>query len=223
MFDYRGQLSNLRLLAIVRRQNIVGRGFSDVKTSAVDHGYLRDEAITSSRERLDKSRVFSGIVQSLPKSFDGGVQTVLEVHERIAWPELVFEIVSSHQFPRLVKQHGKDLNWLPLHLNLASMLAKLTRSKIEFETLEMDDARGGYWLAHSPSLSSREVVALRARWRVPSPVRPLDKHRDSITLTDAHQLRAIPPRAFSLFSTVGPMSPACHSRITLSALRRLAT
>jgi hypothetical protein len=85
---------------------------------------------------------------------------VLEVHERIAWPELVLELLSRHQFPRLLQQNRKDLNWLPLHLNLLSILAKFTRSKIEFEILELNGTGGGYWLAHSPSLSSREVVAL---------------------------------------------------------------
>jgi hypothetical protein len=100
-------------------------------------------------------------MQSLPKSFDGSVKTVLEVHERIAGPELVFELVSSDQFPRLLQQHAKNLNRLPLNFNLASMLAKLTRPEIEFEILEMDRTSGECWLAHSPSLCSREVVALR--------------------------------------------------------------
>jgi hypothetical protein len=62
MFEYGGILSNLRLLASLCRQNIVGRGLSDVKTSVFDHVHLRDEAITSSRERLDTARVFSGIM-----------------------------------------------------------------------------------------------------------------------------------------------------------------
>ena len=148
---------------------MVSCGLSDVETSAFEHVHLRDEAITSTRERLNKSGVFSGIMQSLPKSFDGGVQTVLEVYERIAWPELVFELFSSDQFPRLLEQHGKNLNRLPLNFNLASMLAKLTRPEIEFEILEMDGTRAECWLAHSPSLSSREVVALGTTWRVPRP------------------------------------------------------
>jgi hypothetical protein len=78
----------------------------------------------------------------MAEPFDGGVQTVLEVYERIGWPELVSELISRDQFPGSLEQHGKNLDRLPLHLNLASIFAKFTRAEIEFETLEMDRTRG---------------------------------------------------------------------------------
>jgi hypothetical protein len=79
----------------------------------------------------------------MSQPFDRGVQTVLEIHERITWPELVSELISSDHVPRTVEQHGQNMQWLALHLNLVSVLAKLTRSDIEFEILEMDDMSRG--------------------------------------------------------------------------------
>src|SRR5215470_20022899 len=105
----------------------------------------------------------------MAEPLDGGIQTVLEVYERIGWPELVSELISRDQFPRSLEQHGKNLNRLPLHLNLAAILAKFTRPEIEFETLEMDGTRGRRWLAHAPSLCSQEVVDMRGKDRDPIP------------------------------------------------------
>src|SRR5215470_6634253 len=102
----------------------------------------------------------------MAEPLDGGIQTVLEVYERIGWPELVSELISRDQFPRSLEQHGKNLNRLPLHLNLAAILAKFTRPEIEFETLEMDGTRGRRWLAHAPSPSlarSRRYAGKRSR------------------------------------------------------------
>src|SRR5262245_1173877 len=89
----------------------------------------------------------------MPEPFHGSVQAVLEIDERIAWPELVSELISRDQFARSFEQHDKNLNWLTLHLNFASMLAQLTRPEIEFETLEFDRTRSWFWLAHTPSPS----------------------------------------------------------------------
>src|SRR5260370_27745255 len=87
----------------------------------------------------------------MSKSFDGSVQPVLELHERITWPEPVSELISTDQVPRTLEQDGQNVQRLALHLDLVSLLAKLTRSEIEFETLEMDGMPGGWWLSHTPS------------------------------------------------------------------------
>jgi hypothetical protein len=74
------------------------------------------------------------------QSLDGGIETVIEVHERICWPELAAQFLSSNQFSRSFKQRSQQLKRLFLQLYLLSPLAQFPGVEIDLERAEPDNS-----------------------------------------------------------------------------------
>ena len=76
------------------------------------------------------------IAECFAKLIDGGVQAVIEVHERIFAPKPQPHLLARHQFRRSFQQHHQNLKWLrvqpdpnALFTQLSSSLAYLKRAE----------------------------------------------------------------------------------------------
>ncbi len=83
----------------------------------------RDEAISASRQRLDKSGVIGGISQRFAQLVDRRVQTVVEIDEGIGGPVLITQFFASDHFARPLQEDGEDVKGLLLKLDPHALLA----------------------------------------------------------------------------------------------------
>ena len=77
-----------------------------------------------------------------------GVETVLEIDERIFRPEMLADFLASDQFARMFQQKREDGDGLALELNLRAVLRQFARLAVEFERSETDPLCGWDWHVH---------------------------------------------------------------------------
>jgi hypothetical protein len=65
--------------------------------------------------------------------FDGGIQAVLEVHERAIRPEAMPQFVARDDFARMFEHESKNLERLILQTHTSRPLTQLTRSTVQLE------------------------------------------------------------------------------------------
>ena len=58
----------------------------------------RDETVALASECLDEAWRFGRVTQRRPESLDGGVEAVLEIHERLGWPEPLLQLLTIDYF-----------------------------------------------------------------------------------------------------------------------------
>jgi hypothetical protein len=66
---------------------------------------------------------FSRIVQRFAQPADGGIDAVLEIHERIVGPQLLFQIVPGDDLARSLQQQAEDPYWLAFEAHFSAVLA----------------------------------------------------------------------------------------------------
>src|SRR6266705_1573007 len=99
----------------------------------------RKEPISAPRQRLDKSRVVSGVAQCLSELVYGCVQAVVEIDERILRPDLRAQLFARYHFGRPLKQDGKHLEWLFLQLDALTLFAQLSRAQVHLKNSKAQD------------------------------------------------------------------------------------
>jgi hypothetical protein len=72
---------------------------------------------------------------------DGGIQAMIEVNERVRWPELAAQFLSSDYFARPFKQRRQYLKRLFLELYLLSLPAQFAGAEIDLERTETDNSK----------------------------------------------------------------------------------
>jgi hypothetical protein len=65
---------------------------------------------------------------------------MIEVNERVRWPELAAQFLASNQFSRSFKERRQQLKRLFLELYLLSPLAQLPGVEIDLERAEADNS-----------------------------------------------------------------------------------
>jgi len=99
-----------------------------------------DEAISASRQGLNKSGIFGIIIQGCSKPLHGIVQPLLEVHKGVGGPQPLLKFFSGNDFPGALQQQDQNLDRLPLDSDLHSIFAEFPRLWVE---LEQPKAEGG--------------------------------------------------------------------------------
>jgi hypothetical protein len=99
-----------------------------------------NEAIPSSRERLNEDGRPGRFAERITQPFDSGIQTVIEVDEGVCRPELAAQFLSGNHFPRSFKQRCQDLQRLFLQLYLLSPVPQFPGVKIDLERTETDNS-----------------------------------------------------------------------------------
>jgi hypothetical protein len=96
-----------------------------------------NEPVSAPRERLDKPRVISRVVEGLAKPLDGRVQTLLKVHKCIGRPEFLVKHFACNQFARIFEETDEDPDRLPFQPDLAALFPEFARTQIELEDPEL--------------------------------------------------------------------------------------
>ena len=113
----------------------------------------RDEAVAPAREGFDELRRLGVVAQRLADLPDAEVQPLVEVHERVALPHLLPNLLSCHDLAASPDQRLQDLERLRGKLDQVAVAAKLAGARMELEGPKTKD--GG---AHS-SKTHRELSA----------------------------------------------------------------
>src|SRR5450631_3957761 len=71
-----------------------------------------DGAITAARQRLNETRLFRRIVQSLPNLIDRRVQAMVDIDNGV-WPKTRLKRLSPYNFTGAFQQNCEDLERLP--------------------------------------------------------------------------------------------------------------
>ena len=97
-----------------------------------------DESVAAPRQRFHEGRGFGRISERPPDLFHGGVQTVVEVHERVGWPEPLAQILASDDVARSIQQRRQYLRGLLLELHPAAVAVQLPARAVEHEPGELE-------------------------------------------------------------------------------------
>ena len=97
-----------------------------------------DEAIAAPGQGLDELRRFGRIPECLAGLLDRRVQAVLEVHERVGFPEPFAQLLARADLARPFEQQRQDLSRLLLQPDPMALPVQLAAATIEFEWPEME-------------------------------------------------------------------------------------
>ncbi|HEY8549672.1 MAG TPA: hypothetical protein VIL35_06945 [Vicinamibacterales bacterium] len=107
------------------------------------------ETVPAARQGLDEARGLGGVAERVAQPPDRGVQTMLEIDERVVRPETFPERFARHQLAGLFEQHREQLQGLLLEVEPRARLPQLAGTQIELEDAEPDQsARVGRGLVH---------------------------------------------------------------------------
>ena|SRR5215831_11326963 len=107
------------------------------RTSRLD---MPKESVSTSSECLNKNGSLRRVSERFTQPFDSGIQTVIEVDERIHGPELGTQLIASNKFPWSLEQRSQHLKGLLLKSYFVSPLAQFSGLQVHFERTEPDDS-----------------------------------------------------------------------------------
>jgi hypothetical protein len=87
-------------------------------------GFLRrsadrdKEAVAPARESFHKAGIFSGVAESVPKSFDCSIEAVVEVYKRLRGPKTGLQVLASNDLAGPLQEKGQNLKGLVLESHL---------------------------------------------------------------------------------------------------------
>ena len=89
-----------------------------------------DETVTPARQGFYIPGIVGSISERVPETLDGGVQAMIEVHERVRWPELGVQFFAGDHLPWSVKKGQEYLEGLILQTDAGAVSAKFTRTHV---------------------------------------------------------------------------------------------
>jgi hypothetical protein len=91
--------------------------------------------------RLDESRTRRKIPYRITYLPDGDVEAVVEVDERIVWPEFPPELLTGDELTMARHEHPENLPRLVLQADSSPRFPQITRRRIELERAKSHEAR----------------------------------------------------------------------------------
>src|SRR5258708_3871071 len=101
--------------------------------------HAREQAVATARQGFDKARIVCGVAQRLAQLVDGRVHAVIKGHERVSPPEPQSPLFARDHLTRPLKQHGENLERLPMQLDSYSALPQFAGPRVHFERAETED------------------------------------------------------------------------------------
>src|ERR1700730_6310625 len=120
-----------------------------IRSSELFHG--ENEAVSLTRNRLDKTRALRRISQQFPQLVDRGVQTVL-IPNKCVRPKPFAECAPGNQFPGLLQEQFQNLKRLFLKPDPHSVFTNLSEFQVDFKAPETQSRPGGFPLARCGSV-----------------------------------------------------------------------
>src|SRR6185436_7239692 len=97
------------------------------------------EPVAAARQRLDEPRRVSRIAQRLTNLADAEVQPLLEVHERIAAPDVIADFPARDDLAAAAREELEHLERLRRQLDQVAALAKLASRRMQLERGKAQD------------------------------------------------------------------------------------
>ena len=113
----------------------------------------KDKPVTTSTQRLHVLWLFGRIRQGIAKPPHRGVQSVIEINERIGGPQPRAHLFARNNLARAFQQHGKNLEGLVLDLYSAAIAAQFSGPHVHFKGTEAHNPRsitGHYFHVFAP-------------------------------------------------------------------------
>ena len=95
--------------------------------AGVDVGDRHQEPVAAPRERLDEPRGVRRVAEHLANLPDAEVQPLLEVHERVAAPDVIADLGAGHDLAAAAGQELEDLERLRRQLERGRRAAAVRR------------------------------------------------------------------------------------------------
>ena len=70
---------------------------------SINRVYFRQEAVPTTRNRLDEARAFRRVAECIPKLINGLVKAVVKVDECVPQPQFVLKLFSADDFARMLQ------------------------------------------------------------------------------------------------------------------------
>ena len=107
---------------------------------------MRDEPVAAPVQRFHEPGTLGVVAERRPEALHGGIQSVLEVHERAVRPQTLSKLLARQHLARLLEQHDQHLERLILQPQACAVLAQLACVEVELEPPESkprSDCRAG--------------------------------------------------------------------------------
>lgn len=92
-------------------------------TFKIERLHRGEEAVPATWKGFDEARIRGAVPKSIAELVDSGVEAVIEIDERVGWPEPLAEFFASHNVPGTFEQRGQN----PERLFLNPKLPTFTR------------------------------------------------------------------------------------------------
>ena len=116
-----------------RRQNLSFRR----RGVGIEGLHRRDKPESALGQRLHKPRVLRRVAQRLAKLVHRYSQAVVEVDGRVGAPKLNLQGLPRNHFPRMLEQHGQQLEGLALQAYPHTGAAQFSRFQVGFKNSEL--------------------------------------------------------------------------------------
>src|SRR5512146_3508831 len=83
--------------------------------------YWGDEAVSASWQRFDEPRICSPVSQRISQLVNRGVQTVIEIDERVRRPQALPQVFARYDLARFLQQRHQHLERLFLHAQFSAV------------------------------------------------------------------------------------------------------
>ena len=107
-----------------------------------------NKTVSPPRQSLNIPGPVCRIAECLAQPVDGIIQPVVEVSEGVGRPQFLSQLLSRHHLTGTLQQTNENLERLILKLDLAAVLAELTRPQISFKGPKLCNPPRGNWLFH---------------------------------------------------------------------------
>ena len=100
-------------------------------------------------QKLDGCKLL--ILHCAVEFLESGVDAVVELHNRVVGPQLLFDLLPGHHLAWMLQQHFQNLEGLFLKANLAAVLVQLSGLEVQLDPKQTTlPATASIGLQHSP-------------------------------------------------------------------------
>src|SRR5262249_11481130 len=92
-----------------------------------------DEAVASTRDRLDKARLIGRLAEGVAQFLNGRVDAMVELDDGVVRPQSQPDLVAQHDVAGMIEHHDQNPDRLLAQLDADAALAQFPRPNIEFE------------------------------------------------------------------------------------------
>lgn len=102
---------------------------------------LSDKPVAASRKSLDEARIVRRFPERAAQPFDGRIDAVVELDNRIVRPQFLADFLAQHRLAGVLDEHEQDLKRLIGQVDPDTVLAHLAGAHVQLEGSEVQKTR----------------------------------------------------------------------------------